>query len=568
MVRTYQTILISVLAASLAGSLAAQSAFLRGDIDGDGSLTLADAVRALKAVLSRSELPCADAADFTDNGLVQLGDAGLMIEYVLKGGPPPPPPFAAAGTDPTADGISCEETPSGLPVEDPTSRYTLSVLPALGGQPGFRLRVSLDNSIPVLGGSLVVGLPGSWDKEAKVLEARPGLELAAKLEQDGLVAGHVGDDGKLRCAWLLSRSELGSALAPGASRPLLDLMICPGTTPAGEYRLELASGADLVTEDGGRLVIEGSGANLTLEAEGTKCPDVKETAASVRAYHYLSDASAEVGGVFRVSLFSTCNTEALTVGYLIRWDPEVVKVIGGEKTRAGSFLWGYLVNKDGGDAGSEIWHIAIPFADIPVEHFQGVRICDPCGYRSGGETIVPSAVLLMTNYLVTIEPRRPFPVDAEMHPLDLIFEVLPTARPGETWIEFFENPGTNRADNYIDPYVPTGDPLVRFQALPLFPAHVTILPASGSKGFLRGDANLDGALGISDAIFLLLNLFGGPSFEVACRDAADSNDDGRLDVSDPIHLLAFLFLGGAAPPQPYPEPGADPTEDSLGCGAE
>ncbi len=82
------------------------------------------------------------------------------------------------------------------------------------------------------------------------------------------------------------------------------------------------------------------------------------------------------------------------------------------------------------------------------------------------------------------------------------------------------------------------------------------------SGFLRGDANDDGARNLSDAVFILTCKFlGGRCPD--CRDAGDSNDDGLLDVSDAIHLLGFLFLGGPRPPAPFEACGPDPTADAL-----
>ncbi|MGH7378462.1 MAG: hypothetical protein ACREKK_13735, partial [Candidatus Methylomirabilales bacterium] len=52
-----------------------------------------------------------------------------------------------------------------------------------------------------------------------------------------------------------------------------------------------------------------------------------------------------------------------------------------------------------------------------------------------------------------------------------------------------------------------------------------------------------------------------------CADAGDANDDGQLDLADAIHALGFLFLGGPAPSSPFPDCGADPTPDTLGCHA-
>ena len=84
--------------------------------------------------------------------------------------------------------------------------------------------------------------------------------------------------------------------------------------------------------------------------------------------------------------------------------------------------------------------------------------------------------------------------------------------------------------------------------------------------FVRGDANGDGKLDITDPIATLGYLFlGDPA--PGCIDTADADDTGRLDLTDPIYSLGYLFLGGAVYPAPYPACGLDPTPDDLGCAA-
>jgi len=82
--------------------------------------------------------------------------------------------------------------------------------------------------------------------------------------------------------------------------------------------------------------------------------------------------------------------------------------------------------------------------------------------------------------------------------------------------------------------------------------------------FLRGDADQNGTIQLTDAVFLLDYLFRGGE-GLSCEDAADSNDDGRTDISDGILILRFLFSGGDRPRAPFPGAGIDPTEDDLGC---
>lgn len=79
--------------------------------------------------------------------------------------------------------------------------------------------------------------------------------------------------------------------------------------------------------------------------------------------------------------------------------------------------------------------------------------------------------------------------------------------------------------------------------------------------FIRGDANGDGGVNISDAVATLTYLFSGGA--LGCHDAGDANDDDALNVADPVYLLAHLFSGAAEPPAPFNACGADPTNDAT-----
>ncbi len=82
--------------------------------------------------------------------------------------------------------------------------------------------------------------------------------------------------------------------------------------------------------------------------------------------------------------------------------------------------------------------------------------------------------------------------------------------------------------------------------------------------FVRGDANSDGLLDISDAVRILEYCFlGGARPE--CMNAADANDDEDLSISDSVFLLSYLFLGSTPPPPPLVTAGVDPTPGGLGC---
>ena len=83
--------------------------------------------------------------------------------------------------------------------------------------------------------------------------------------------------------------------------------------------------------------------------------------------------------------------------------------------------------------------------------------------------------------------------------------------------------------------------------------------------FLRGDANADGTVNISDPLSIFGHLFSGGA-RPYCLDAADANDNGSVDISDAIALLSYLFQGSTGPASPGTLiPGSDETPDALYC---
>jgi hypothetical protein len=81
--------------------------------------------------------------------------------------------------------------------------------------------------------------------------------------------------------------------------------------------------------------------------------------------------------------------------------------------------------------------------------------------------------------------------------------------------------------------------------------------------FLRGDANDDARVDLSDGVAVFGDLFLGNPARAPCRDALDANDSGGIDISDGIFVLNFLFQGGRDIPPPFPDAGLDPTDDAL-----
>jgi hypothetical protein len=70
--------------------------------------------------------------------------------------------------------------------------------------------------------------------------------------------------------------------------------------------------------------------------------------------------------------------------------------------------------------------------------------------------------------------------------------------------------------------------------------------------WIRGDANADGTVDISDPVAVLADLFLGVTARPAGTPALDANSDGRADLSDAIFVLGFLFQGGPTIAPPFP----------------
>jgi hypothetical protein len=62
----------------------------------------------------------------------------------------------------------------------------------------------------------------------------------------------------------------------------------------------------------------------------------------------------------------------------------------------------------------------------------------------------------------------------------------------------------------------------------------------------HGDANSDGSIDISDAIFLISYIFSG-GLAPYPPAAGDANCDGEVDISDAVFLISYIFSGGLAP---------------------
>ncbi len=104
-------------------------------------------------------------------------------------------------------------------------------------------------------------------------------------------------------------------------------------------------------------------------------------------------------------------------------------------------------------------------------------------------------------------------------------------------------------------YTPTG----------LGPAESVKVSTAVLGPFVRGDANRDGSIDLSDPLSIVFQLFIGQS-ALACTDHGDADDDGQLEITDVLYLLRYLFQSGPPPRAPFPAKGLDTTGDPDPCG--
>jgi hypothetical protein len=69
---------------------------------------------------------------------------------------------------------------------------------------------------------------------------------------------------------------------------------------------------------------------------------------------------------------------------------------------------------------------------------------------------------------------------------------------------------------------------------------------TSEPSFVRGDANGDGVVDVSDVSYLINYLFLGTSAPQP-MDAGDATCDGMVDIADVLYLINYLFLGGSPP---------------------
>ncbi|HNR98690.1 MAG TPA: dockerin type I repeat-containing protein [Planctomycetota bacterium] len=81
--------------------------FIRGEVNGDGRIDIADPVMITLYLFLGRPIRCVKAADVDDDGKVRVNDVQYLLNYLFLGGRVIPPPFPTPGLDPTDDDLPC-----------------------------------------------------------------------------------------------------------------------------------------------------------------------------------------------------------------------------------------------------------------------------------------------------------------------------------------------------------------------------------------------------------------------------------------------------------------------------
>jgi hypothetical protein len=533
--------------------------FIRGDVNGDGVVTLGDAhLLGQFLFLTAEGVDCRDAADVDNDGKLSTGDCIFIFKFLILGDLPPPAPFPAPGPDDSHDDWDdkhpCDSYGGGEPLEDPEA--SLMVLDAVVPGGSSRLAtilIGVSNSARIAAASVDIETGGIATRPQDIDLSGDGLAVhASAFIHAPLAAVPDGEAGRVRVGTLV-RFAAEAWLPPGEMRPFFELQLClqPGT-PAGQYPLSLPRG-DLTEYGSGRRIDPTLVAGTLTILEDVAAADcqlewLEPSLADLLIVFALGDTTGVPGNEVAVPFFVETNDAAITRGldFSINFDEGVLELSRVETVleRPDGEPWdredSYIVNAEPG-----------PCPSTELGFGTG-------SYRYG--------------YFTDEDAEARFPFNERFAALKLHFLVRPDAPTGVTEIRFQDRlqfsmmrPPFELNCHELWNGIVAGQSAFPSSVVDSFifiNGRMNIIP--DVTVFVRGDSNADGAVNISDAQYTLNFLFLGSPGPL-CLDAADANDDGRVDISDPIATLGFLFLGTGSLAPPTAAPALDPTPDDLGC---
>jgi len=533
----------AALAAFLLGSGPASRAaeFIRGDVNGDGVVTIADGVRILMWFRDGLEPPpCLDAADVNDNGIVGSGDVAYLLQTLYSSAGPIPPPFPAPGEDPTDDlelGVDCESYGGGARLEDAAFRLQVLDGTARGGaESAAQVELLLSNPVEIAAVSATIRLSAPILRGAGMTTPIGWSYTETLSGEDYVSFGALGE------------SENSAPPGEDARVRLIATLCFEAGTPAGEYAVSLEA-AELTDATTGQAIVPHlEGGTLVVEAAVTGGPDESvwsvcrgpprdppPSPETVNAAYKLASRSVVRGGTVTIPFTVRADEPIEGYSFSMDFDEELLEV------ESAPFVW----RTPGG--------AAYAFASVEVNNRN-----DASGNAGVDEGYIAGAAVFSFTAPVTMPP------DTDNLALELDMRARPDAQFGTTKIRFL-NGGRNAsgvpASNLLTAHGFSVTPGIT-SSFVFVDARISIVP--DVTVFIRGDANGDGVLDISDPTLTLGYLFLGGR-RPSCYDAADANDDGRLDNSDPVATLYALFIDERQLPAPSGTDGEDPTLDGMTC---
>ncbi|MGE3164639.1 MAG: hypothetical protein AB7O52_07025 [Planctomycetota bacterium] len=596
--RTPAALLLS-LAVISGSTVTAQDSFIRGDTDGDGRLVVVlDAAR-LSAALFGGGLPlaCEDAGDVDDNGVLELADLALLLNEFTAPGTSIAPPFPSCGTDNFGppDTLTCAAYHSCLGFSVPVLPLPAVVLgfsPATG-TPGGTVSVTVTADV-------TIGSYAGWSFGvchdpglASVMSVAPGATLSA-LSPDFDVQ-QISTMG-WRTATLVS-STAATALGTGSDYQLYEVDYADGGMGASPLTICDTLGVTepvtvvFATVDPIAPVLPVSVPGSLLVATGPPPGSfIRGDADANGVVDFVADAAYLSNALFQAGPGLTCEDAGdftddgaldladlsfmLTFGFehLAGPVPPPYPECGLDPTADSLDCLVYA--GCGGPAptplpgGGLVLGFGnaepVPSGDTEIEVFVDTDTA-LTGWSLGVCHDPESATLVSVAPGATLTALMP---DFEAR----------TLIPGVGWtgaalIRYMGGvtlgPGTD-FHLYTAKYCPTGagdprlrvcgglgEPPVRVSfagpsgAVPMTPTLLpgSVIPLTGR--YVRGDANADSIIDLSDAIFVIAWAFADGA-SPPCFRAADANGDQALDIADMIWLINYLFQSGPDPRPPFP----------------
>ncbi len=319
--------------------------FLRGDVNGDGEVTVADS-HMLQTYLFlgfQAFNDCLVAGDANDDGTLDISDAVHILLFSVVGEPAasrPPSPFPEVGPDPTPDEfLVCDVYGDGSPIEDPLAK--LAVLDAIAPGGASRLAtftVTLSSSGSAAGYRGTLRLPpGLVTDGRRVLDTRPLVRVNEDSGLDLIIGRPDGD--RLRFGAVLTfpinintcdkREPATCVWIPaGEDTPVLEINLClPPGTAAGDYPVTFEAG-EIIDGPTGRSVRPAELVSGTLtvqtDVEDVECDATPPTPPDV--VFELRDATGFPGAAVDVPFLIESTFPSQGFSYSVDFDEEVLRV--------------------------------------------------------------------------------------------------------------------------------------------------------------------------------------------------------------------------------------------------